>query len=743
MYIILRTLIRIPRPRPEIMDTNKGSKRGTAAQYASAIFLGAFLLFQVQPLLAKAILPWFGGTPAVWTTCMLFFQVLLLAGYLYAHLMTTRLSPRAQVFTHLALLLASLAFLGILPSDAWRPTGYESPAWRILSLLAVNIGVPYLLLSATSPLLQAWFRGSAPGRSPYRLYALSNAGSLLALLSYPVLFEPLLPLKTQAFGWSALYALFVLVCGWCGLTFMRAAGRAAASAPGAAETAGAVKPGAPGWRLRGLWLILSACGSALLLATTNQLTQNVSVVPFLWVLPLSLYLVSFILCFEGERWYTRPTWMAFLAFACAGVFYVLHLSVDMPLVMQILIYSLTLFIACMVCHGELAAHKPPPAYLTNFYVLVSAGGALGGLLVAVAAPLLLSGPWEYHFIWLLLPAVMLIVLAREWRPPWRLVKYGFAWSLLMILYAGLAYALYGNYRDGTRSYVAMERNFYGALTVLESEYSGSTIRTLRHGQIDHGFQFAPGDPRRKRAVSYYAPVTGVGVAVRTIRRLAWLEKRTIDLGLVGLGAGIMAAWGLPGDRLTFYEINPLVVRLNWAYFSYLRDSRGAANIVMGDARLSLEREAARAAAPKSLTLYDLSGGAVPTPAPPRLDLLVLDAFSGDAIPLHLLTREAFDIYFDRLRPDGVLAVHVSNLFVDLEPLVRGLALERGKRAVIVDNDEDEESGAEASTWILVTGNEKFLSDPLVRENVRPWTDDQKPVVFTDQYSNLFRLIRRE
>ncbi len=716
-----------------------------AARYAAAVFLGAFLLFQVQPLLAKAILPWFGGTPAVWTTCMLFFQVLLLGGYLYAHLITTKLPPRAQVFTHLALLLFSLGFLRILPSDVWRPSGYESPAWRILALLSVNIGVPYFVLAATSPLLQAWFRGAVPRRSPYRLYALSNAGSLLALLSYPFIFEPFLPLKTQAFGWAALYAAFALVCGLCAVSFLRSAGQAAGPAPVPTEITGTVKPEPPGLLSRSLWLVLAACASALLLATTNQLTQNVSVVPFLWIVPLSLYLFSFILCFDGERWYTRRTWTVFLGFACAGVWYVLYESVDVTLLMQILIYSLTLFIACMVCHGELAAHKPPPEHLTSFYVLVSAGGALGGLLVAVAAPLTLNGPWEYHLVWLLLPAVMLGILVREGKPAWRPGKHGYAPAIFLTLYGWFAYALYGDYMSETRSMVDIARNFYGTLTVFESDYSGSTILTLRNGQIDHGFQFPVEDARRKWPVSYYAPPTGVGVSVRAMRKLAAAGSGgTLNMGFVGLGAGIMAAWGRPGDRLTFYEINPLVVHLSGEYFSYRRDSRGAVKVVLGDARLSLEREAARAAAqPDALTLDALAGGtAVLTPSPP-LDILVLDAFSGDAIPLHLLTSEAFKIYFKRLKSDGVLAVHVSNLFVDLEPLVLGLALERGKKAIVIDNDEDEKLGAETSTWVIVTGNKKFLADPLVRENIRPWSAGSKPLVFTDQYSNLFRLLRHD
>lgn len=709
--------------------------RSAPAQYAAAVFLGAFLLFQVQPLLAKAILPWFGGTSAVWTTCMLFFQVLLLAGYLYAHLISTRLTPRAQVFLHLALVAVSLGFLNILPSDAWRPSGHESPAWLIMVLLGVNIGVPYLVLSATSPLLQAWFRGAEAGREPYRLYALSNAGSLLALLSYPFVFEPLLALKTQAAGWGALYAVFALFCGWCGASFLRSGARA----PAPADAAG-VAGEAPCWRRRALWVVLSACGSALLLATTNQLTQDVSVVPFLWLLPLGVYLLSFILCFDSPRWYSRPAWLVFLAFACAGVCYSLYKGINVPLPMQLLIYPLTLFIACMVCHGELARHKPAPSRLTGFYALVSAGGALGGAVVAVGAPLLLNGPWEYHLFWLLLCAVVLVILWREEEAVRRPGKYRLLPFLLGAAFAGFGWALYGNYEQETASMLDMKRNFYGTLRIYSSEYSGGEVLTLLHGQIDHGFQFLAGDPRRRRPVSYYGPGTGVAASVIAMRRITASEKRPLRIGLVGLGAGIMAAWGHPGDQFRFYEINPLVVRFNNEYFSYIRDSTSDIELVMGDARLSMEREAAPASAPRKSLGFDRSAAAPPPSRPEPLDLLVLDAFSGDAIPLHLLTREAFKTYFARLRPGGALAVHVSNQFVDLEPLVHGLAIDSGKYAVVIENWADEKSGVEDSAWVLVTDNSRFLDDPIVRENMIPWPKNSGTVVFTDQYSNLFSLL---
>lgn len=667
-------------------------------------------------MLAKAILPWFGGAPAVWTTCMLFFQVLLLGGYLYAHLLATRLPPRAQVLVHFSLLLASLFFLKVLPSSAWRPTGQEAPAWRILLMLGASVGIPYLALSATSPLVQFWFLGAGRGRSPYRLYALSNAGSLLALLSYPFFFEPLLALKTQAALWAGLYLLFAPACFWCAVSFLRSSPAVQREPVPAVEKS----PG-PGWRQRSLWFVLSACGSGLLLAATNQLTLNVSVVPFLWILPFSLYLLSFILCFYGGRFYKRGPWLVLLAFSCAAVCYLLYSDPSVPALLQIAICSSTLFTACMVCHGELAGHKPRPEYLTGFYVLVSAGGAFGGVLVAVAAPLLFRGPWEYPLFWLLVPAIMLVIVLRGEKAvvtlSYRVLR--LASICLYIVFAGL---LYGYYRLETRSLLVMERNFFGTLQVFGSQFAGSKIITLMHGQVKHGFQFAPGDPRRGRPVSYYGPASGVGTAVRALRGPAGSGVPPIRMGGVGLGAGVIAAWTLPGDRLTFYELNPLVLRLGEEYFTYLKDARGSVEVVLGDARLSLEREAAAGAAP--------------------LDLLVLDAFSSDAIPLHLLTTEAFEVYFKRLRPGGVLAVHLTNLFLDLEPLVRGLALRAGKRSVVIDNPKDEAAGSEASTWMLVTADGKFLDGPLVKASAAALPAGQRTLVFTDQYSDLFRLLRR-
>lgn len=694
------------------MGTGDTREPAVAPYFAAAIFLGAFLLFQVQPMMAKAILPWFGGAQAVWTTCMLFFQTALLGGYLYAHLLTTRLRPDAQTALHLSLLLLSALFIRILPSADWRPLNSGAPAFRILLLLAVNVGLPFFLLSATSPLLQSWYGAAAPGRSPYRLYALSNAGSMLALLSYPFLVEPFLELRAQAGLWSILYIFFAIALWRSSRAYLAAR---PGPLPATVSVAATDRPPAAAIAL---WTLLAACGSAILLSGTAQLTQNVASVPFLWILPLSLYLLSFILCFESDRWYSRGRWTVYFGFACAGTAYLLAAWIKTPLTLQLPMYSLSIFIACMVCHGELAARRPAAGSLTLFYVAVSAGGALGGLLTAVAAPLLLDGPWEYHIAWGTLAAAVLSLLAsRTGLRSWRARLGGAA---MLALYGGFVYALYGNYSEESASRLDMRRNFYGTLHVYEWEHYGAQALTLMHGQIDHGFQFLEGDPRRDRPVSYYGPESGAGVAVRALRRRGH-GRAGLEMGVVGLGAGIMAAWGRSGDRLTFYELNPLVTRLSYAYFTYLDSTRAGVAVVMGDARLSLEREAAGKAR--------------------RQDLLVLDAFSGDSIPLHLLTREAFDVYFRRLGPGGVLAAHVSNRFLDLEPLVAGLAEERDLAWTVIDGYEDEESGASASTWVLVSADADLLSDPLVSRRSRGLEEGRAPLVFTDRHSDLFRLIR--
>jgi hypothetical protein len=664
----------------------------------------------VQLIIAKMILPWFGGSAAVWTTCMLFFQVVLLAGYYYADASIRFLKPKAQVFLHVSLLAACLFLLPIIPGIGWKPAPFQDPALRILALLSATVGLPYLMLSTTSPLLQAWYVRTFRGAMPYRLFALSNAGSMIALLSYPVLVEPFFAVRRQAEAWSAGFIAFALLCAAAALRSRKEErGR-----PDAAREAGDANPG---WGEHLLWMALAACASTMLLAVTNHLTQNVAAIPFLWVLPLTLYLLSFILCFSGEGWYHRIVYLPLLAAALSGMSVLLsagheteRLSILIPL------FAGGLFICCMVCHGELAAMKPHPRRLTSYYLMVSLGGAVGGIFVGLVAPYGFRGHYELPAGIAACAALSLVVLRRiRPRDPakrrWRNV----AAALAAIYTVGLACLLAWQIRETTRDARVLVRNFYGGLKVSDSGPPGSdrAMRTLVHGTITHGRQFlAPG--KRRLPTTYYGPKTGVGLALLDSGR----GGGPLRVGVVGLGAGTIAAYGRRGDLYRFYEINPLVFRLAGSEFSYLRDSEAKVEIVMGDARLSLEAE-----------------------SPQRYDILVVDAFSGDSIPIHLLTREAFDLYFRHLKSDGVLAVHVSNKYLDVKPVVGRAAESAGKEALVVDTGDEEASGVYAATWVLLSGDRRRFAGPGLSGAGEPLAAAADGELWTDDYSNLYRILK--
>ncbi|MBN2021276.1 MAG: fused MFS/spermidine synthase [Pirellulales bacterium] len=697
------------------------------APYALAILLGSFLLFQVQPLVGKYILPWFGGTPAVWTTCMLSFQVLLLVGYAYAHGIATWLRPRRQGMLHLVLLAGSVLLLPITPSDAWKPMGDESPTWRILCLLVASIGAPYVILASTSPLMQSWFSRTEPGRSPYRLYALSNVGSLAALVSYPFLVEPALRLGVQAWSWSIAYGAFVLLCGICAVRICCVKEVAPAGAIQETQQEPAARPAGVDQLL---WLGLSACGSVLLLATTNQMCQEVAVVPFLWVLPLALYLLTFIICFDHERWYHRgvfgPLWILAIGGACA----MLAVGVDAKLWLQIAVFSATMFVGCMVCHGEMVRLKPHPRYLTQFYLVIAAGGALGGVFVTLVAPFLFKGFWEYHIS--LLAGYMLFLAAIHRGRPAKPAGEDRRWKwIIPVGLVGLAAGgLIALGMAEAHAAVVRLRNFYGLLHVSKhtDEVDGKCLNgeylSLRHGRIKHGFQYV--DPDKKDwPTSYFGPETGVGMAIRHYPRPQGdgPDRPGLRIGVIGLGVGTLAAYGEPGDHIRFYEINPDVIRLSDEYFSYRRDSRAEVDVVLGDARISLERALAEG-------------------KPEGFDILIVDAFSSDAIPMHLLTKECFEIYWKHLKPEGILAVHISNRNLDLGPVVRAAAAESGHETAWFRTHDDEARGVDAADWILVTSNRTFLDDPAIRKGQTPWEEDAPaPLLWTDDFSNMFQVLK--
>lgn len=669
--------------------------------YAGTIFIGAFLLFQIQPMIAKMILPWFGGSAAVWITCMLFFQTWLLAGYIYAHLVVRYLRPRAQILTHAVLLSASLLVLPIVPAAGWKPTGSEAPILRILGLLTVSVGLPYFLLSTTSPLLQAWYSRKYKTALPYRLFALSNLASLLGLLAYPFLVEPNITIRQQSIGWSTAYAVFVIIAVATAWISRNAAADDICSVSEQAADHPECRP--PSFREKLLWLVLAACASTMLLAVTNHLTQNVTSIPFLWILPLSLYLLSFILCFDYENLYSRSWYLWIMTLALGVMSYgLVNWNARTNLMLVIISFSAGLFAGCMFCHGELVKRKPHPRFLTSFYIMLSAGGALGGLIVALAAPTLFSGYYELPASLAICAVLLFIVhLQRRW--------FNLIGSMVMVgVMLASGYYVY-TYQQTAR---ALVRNFYGMLRVNEYD-KGEEIETRRlvHGAITHGVQFV--DPEwRHDPIAYYAPASGVGMAIQ------YLRKPSLQIGVVGLGAGTLAAYAEPGDLFRFYEINPLVVKLAREEFTYLSDCRGRAEIILGDARLSLEQEKDR-----------------------RYDLLVIDAFSGDSIPAHLLTTQALELYFSRLNADGILALHISNAHLDLEPVVEKLARTLNKQAILINNAEDEEEEIYSSDWVLMTS--KPLGSTEITKAATALKSDPKMRVWTDDYNNLFQILRKK
>src|SRR5262245_58596651 len=662
--------------------------------YAATIFLSSFLLFLVQPLIARLILPWFGGSAAVWTTCMLFFQALLLAGYGYAHLLEKKLGRgRLQPIIHTVLLAAALATLPISPSEAWKPSGDEEPISRILLLLGATVGLPYLLVASTSPLLQAWFARARPGQNPYRLFAISNLASLIALVGYPFVVEPFLAAHEQVTLWSWLFAAFAVLCAVVAWRTPRAEA-AAEAAPVAAPVAK---------QQVGLWLALSATGSVLLLATTNHLTQNVASIPLLWLAPLTLYLLTFIIAFECRNWYRpRFLWPFVLSWLAGMAWLLVDSDYHYNLPLQLGMFLPGLFLGCLFCHGELYRLRPEPRQLTKFYLVVSAGGALGGLFVAVVAPLAFDA---YYELGIGMTALALLASMRFTQ----LGRFQSLASLgvLMGVAACAAYDGFSYHRDVRVS----ERGFYGVLRVKEYGAPGESghLRRLVHGTIMHGEQYLE---RPRFITTYYQETSGIGVAIKSRQ-----ERGPIRVGVIGLGTGTIAAYGRPGDVYRFYDIDPRVVQLARREFSFLADSPAKVEVALGDARLTLERE-----------------------APQNFDVLAVDAFSSDAIPVHLITKEALGIYLKHMKPDGIVAFHVSNRFLDLIPVVARLAQEHGVHAVLVDEESEEDRTT--STWVLVSRDRKTLerpeiveagaSAPETRDDWRTWTDD---------YSNLVQILK--
>ncbi len=706
------------------------SERLSLALYAATIFVGAFLLFQVQPLIGKYVLPWFGGSAGVWAASLLFFQLFLLLGYLYSHVVATWLPPRAQTIVHVVLLAATLIALPIIPSNALKPSGIENPVGGILLLLALTIGAPYLALSANGPLLQHWFSRQHSGRSPYRLYALSNVASFLALFSYPLWVESAFALGAQAWLWSGTYVVFAALCVVVAIRQLLAlrGGVAPAGLPAAGDASMAApaeeRPAA--WRVL-LWVLLPAVASGMLLATTTNLTQDIAPVPMLWVLPLGVYLVTFILTFDSDRWYYRPLYAVLLG-VCLGATTLNVGGWHLTLVQEVSLRLATLYFIGMVCHGELVALRPGFRHLTLFYLAVSAGGALGGVLVALVAPVVFTGLWEFHVGIFVASLVAAFAMGRDWlstkQQPASLA-FAFGTAVLAGLAVGIGMTLYRADRADVNGVILETRGFYGSLRLNEIAPSDPSFARIQlvHGQTLHGTQFTAPEKRRWHT-SYYGEASGIGLALENHpKRLAGQPMR---VGLVGLGTGTLATYLEKGDYGRFYEINPQVLDIASTHFTHLTDARevGAqVEVSLGDARIVLERQLAAGEAQ-------------------RFDVLAVDAFSSDSIPIHLLTSEALDVYQQHLAPGGVIAIHISNRYLDLGAVVRAVAAQHGYEADLFVNDNDGATGVNRSEWVLLTENRTFLERPNVRDAMVPWPADARPaVLWTDDYSALIPVLR--
>lgn len=673
--------------------------------FALSIFLSAFLLFQIQPMIGKFILPWFGGTPAVWSTTMLFFQVLLTGGYAYSYWLVKR---SKQGWIHIALLGATLALLTALgfvwptpitPAADMHPAVANFPVFNIFLLLTISVGLPYFILASNGPLMQAWFSRFFPEQSYARLYALSNVGSLFGLLAYPALVEPSLTLLQQGWVWAGGVVLFALVAGV--LSF-----RARNESRVMAHTSISEKPSGA---LSTLWIILSGTASLFLLSVTNQVSQEVAVIPFLWIVPLAVYLLSFIFTFSDARWYDRRVYTLLFSITSIAMLWAMAQAGSLNVIIQIAIYNLLLFLACMICHGELYRLRPHADHLTSFYLMVSLGGAAGGIFVNLIAPFIFTGYWEFYLGWVITIAILIIMLFPRF-----LAKINLQAFTLGVIFLVCVVLLSVNFNKMENAQF-VERNFYGVIRVRASDGKDNT---MIHGMTVHGIQFLND---RTQPTTYYVEDSGVGLLLLNHPKYG----QNMHVGVLGLGVGTLAAYAQTGDVYRYYEINPVVVRLaegEGSYFTFLKDSKSETTVVTGDARISLEQELARGDAQ-------------------NFDVLVLDTFSSDSIPVHLVTKEAFALYLEHLAADGVIAAHISNRHLDLRPVLWQLAQEFDLEIVQVNRSSSGNNGF-PSEWILLARDPALLEIPAIKSHAISFSGYNTSIrLWTDDYSNLFQILK--
>ena len=681
------------------------------------------MLFQIQPLIARLILPQFGGTSAVWTTCLMFFQVALLFGYLYAHFLRKVFSPRLSFYVHAVLLCAAAISLRIssvedLAADPANMT------WSIIQLLGSTVGLPFLVLSATGPLIQAWHSSAAqtnltsanltntvqPGQKTYRLYALSNAGSMLALLSYPFLFEPNFSLNMQRIVWTVCFFAFCILmtaCGWRIKNLLEWKNKLTNQ-----DISTHQRTTISQWIL---WISLATVASILLMAITNMMCQEVASFPFLWILPLSLYLLSLIICFDRPAWYRRRLFFPLLVLSIFAAVPIAHLGTAVSLLTQVISLSAVAFFSAMVCHGELYRLRPPTSHLTAFYLCVALGGGLGGIFVSVIAPSIFDGFYEFQIgllLCLIIPLVIVIWQARnESVFP---VRWAWGFGALSLISATFVACSLAYYIDGSNhaDVLFRQRNEYGLLTVIEDD----GYRTFIHGQTDHGGQFVDEDDALKPS-SYYTDGSGAAAAFQSARD-AIPERDGLNVGVIGLGTGALVSWAQPNDKFCFYEINPLVQTVAEKYFTYLQQNKMTQNdveIVIGDGRIELERELREQGSRE-------------------YDLLFIDAFSSDSIPTHLLTAECFELYWQHLKPNGILISHISNKYIDLRPVLNTLAKSRGLTPILVDYNNPKSDTK--TRWVLITQNKDVIQSEIIQGLSKSFSPDIHDVVWSDQSASL-------
>ena len=675
--------------------------------FATIVFLSAFLLFQIQPIIAKMILPWFGGSSSVWSVCMVFFQAELLLGYAYVHWLHEKLSAQRQVIVHLGLLALSILMLPVAADPSWKGDALANPSWAVFVVLAFAVGAPYLMLSTTGPLMQAWyahaFHSTGADAKPYRLYALSNLASMIALLSYPVIIEPFFAVGLQAQGWSAGYVLFALAATATGVKVYR---KKSNNPVQAHDTQ--TPQARPSVRECLLWIGLAASASILLLTMTRQLTNDVAPVPFLWVLPLSIYLLSFILCFDAPRYYVRSAFLVALPLSFIALDFVMSRSLSVPVMIGLI--AITLFVFCMVCHGELVRRKPSVRHLTLFYLMMSIGGALGGTFVGLIAPLIFTAYFEMPIGLFMCAGLVCVVLWNSTATAGRII--------LLIALLGYGWRLADISLDDIKGSRVVVRNFYSQLRIEDTPQTATgpqhgTLRKMVHGGIVHGEQYLD-QKLRRTPTAYYCHRSGIGLAIDSLAQTAPLK-----IGVVGLGAGTLATYSRAGDEMRIYEINEQVLDLARSEFTYLSDSPAKIIPVLGDGRLMLERE-----------------------APQKFDLLAMDAFSGDSIPAHLLTLEAMQTYFEHLKPGGILAVHITNHYLDLEPVVSAAAKHFGRIALAFDlQPKEKEELCRHSVWVLLLPPERAANLPEALKAGKLLTPPANFKAWTDSFSNLLGILK--